>query len=117
MHRKKTGSIISVPILPKAEQILEKYKGELPKISNQRFNSYLKEVADILGIGNKLTHHVDRKTFATTILFYNEVPMEIVSELLGHSRLQVTQQHYVRVVKTKVRNEVDELAEKLNENN
>ena len=42
MIRKKTNRKISVPVLPKAKEILEKYGNELPKISNQKFNSYLK---------------------------------------------------------------------------
>ena len=116
MYRKKTASKISVPILPVADRILKKYGENLPKISNQRFNSYLKEIADVLGLDKKLTHHVARKTFATTVLLYNGIPMEVVSELLGHSRLQVTQEHYAKVVKTKVGNEMNRLAKKLNEN-
>ncbi len=113
MYRQKTKSKISVPILPKAKEILDKYDSLLPKISNQKFNSYLKEIADIVGIEKKLTHHVARKTFATTVLLYNGVSMEVVSELLGHSRLQVTQEHYARVVKEKVNNEILELKKKL----
>ncbi|WP_262509530.1 site-specific integrase [Tenacibaculum agarivorans] len=113
MYRQKTKSKISVPILPKAKEILDKYDCLLPKISNQKFNSYLKEIADIVGIEKKLTHHVARKTFATTVLLYNGVSMEVVSELLGHSRLQVTQEHYAKVVKSKVVNEIQKLKRKL----
>ncbi|CAM1341688.1 site-specific integrase [Tenacibaculum aestuarii] len=106
MYRQKTNSKISIPLLPKANDILGKYKGVLPKISNQKINSYLKEIADIVGIEKRLTHHVARKTFATTVLLCNGVSMEVVSELLGHSRLQVTQEHYAKVLKVKI---VDEL--------
>ncbi|WP_299624825.1 site-specific integrase [uncultured Tenacibaculum sp.] len=113
MHRQKTNSKISVPLLPKALAILEYYNNSLPKISNQKFNSYLKEIADIIGIDKKLTHHVARKTFATTVLLYNGVSMEVVSELLGHSRLQVTQEHYARVIKKGVSNEIKILKKKL----
>jgi len=35
-----------------------------------------------------------RKTFASTVLLYNDVPMEIVSELLGHSSMKITQEYY-----------------------
>ncbi|WP_299676490.1 site-specific integrase [uncultured Tenacibaculum sp.] len=113
MHRQKTNTTISVPLLPKALAILEYYNNNLPKISNQKFNSYLKEIADIIGIDKKLTHHVARKTFATTVLLYNGVSMEVVSELLGHSRLQVTQEHYARVIKRRVSNEVKNLKKRL----
>ena len=85
----------------------------LPKISNQKFNSYLKEIADIVGISKNLTHHLARKTFATTVLLYNDVPMEIVSELLGHSKMSITQEHYGKVVQKKVSEHMSLLSEKL----
>lgn len=106
MIRKKTNRKISVPVLPKAKEILEKYGNELPKISNQKFNSYLKEISAILSIDKKLTHHIARKTFATTVLLYNNVPMEIVSELLGHSSIKITQSHYAKVVQQSVSKEM-----------
>ncbi|MEW4922623.1 tyrosine-type recombinase/integrase [Algibacter sp. 2305UL17-15] len=109
MYRQKTGSKISVPLLQKAKVILSKYNNELPKISNQRFNSYLREIAEILGIEKKLTHHIGRKTFATSVLLYNNVPIEIVSKLLGHSTVSVTQAHYAKVVQKKVSLEMERL--------
>jgi integrase/recombinase XerD len=109
MIRKKTNRKISVPVLPKAKEILEKYNSELPSISNQKFNSYLKEISELLSIDKKLTHHTARKTFATTVLLFNNVPMEIVSELLGHSNMNVTQSHYGKIVQKKVSDEVNRL--------
>lgn len=45
MKRKKTQRQISIPILPKAQEIIEKYSTKsnliLPTISNQKFNFYL----------------------------------------------------------------------------
>ncbi|MHC9088516.1 site-specific integrase [Tenacibaculum sp. IMCC1] len=113
MNRKKTKSKISIPLLPKPRDILLKYNNKLPKISNQKFNSYLKEIADIIGINKNLTHHVGRKTFASTVLLYNGVPMEVVSELLGHSKITITQEHYAKVVKKKISDEVSNLKKKL----
>src|SRR5690606_5317734 len=95
MVRQKTQREVSIPLIPKSANIIEKYqecnnsKYLLPIISNQKFNSYLKEIADIVGINKNLTHHIARKTFATTVLLYNDVPMEIVSELLGHSKITI----------------------------
>jgi integrase/recombinase XerD len=113
MIRKKTNGKISVPILPKAKEILEKYNNELPSISNQKFNSYLKEISELLSIDKKLTHHIARKTFATTVLLFNNVPMEIVSELLGHSNMNITQSHYGKVVQQSVSKEMKSLHLKL----
>tara|TARA_R110002126_G_scaffold124451_5_gene266555 strand:+ start:155 stop:1345 length:1191 start_codon:yes stop_codon:yes gene_type:complete len=113
MIRKKTNRKISIPILPKAREILDKYDDNLPTLSNQKFNSYLKEISELVGINKKLTHHTARKTFATTVLLFNNVPMEIVSELLGHSNMNVTQSHYGKVVQRKVSEEVSKLSKYL----
>ena len=51
---------------------------ELPRISNQKFNAYLKEIGVVIGIHKKMSHHPARRTFATTVLLFNDVPMEIV---------------------------------------
>ena len=102
-------------------KIMEKYDNGgdkeahvLPAISNQKMNSYLKEITEIVGINKKLTHHTARKTFATTILLYNDVPIEIVSKLLGHSSIAVTQKHYAKVVNKKVSACISSLERKLN---
>lgn len=123
MQRQKTEKPISVPLLPKSKQIIEKYHKAndsillLPVISNQKFNSYLKEIAEIVGIEKNLTHHLARKTFATTILLYNDVPIEIVSELLGHSKISITQEYYGKVVQKKVSEYMRNLARILVRNN
>lgn len=117
MKRQKTDKMISVPLLPTAIGILEKYKSEesvLPVISNQKFNSYLKEIAELIGITKNLTHHIARKTFATTVLLYNDVPMEIVSKLLGHSKMSITEESYGKVVQKKVSEQMKALSKKLN---
>ncbi|WP_188049351.1 site-specific integrase [Flavobacterium sp. GP15] len=113
MKREKTQRQISIPLLPKAQEIIEKYSDlnnrVFPSISNQKFNSYLKEISAIIGIEKKLTHHIARKTFASTVLLYNDVPMEIVSELLGHSNMVITQESYGKVVQKKVSEEMKKL--------
>lgn len=119
MMREKTQKEVSIPILPKSANIIEKYQNKgkngklLPILSNQKFNSYLKEIADVVGIEKNLTHHIARKTFATTVLLYNDVPMEIVSELLEHSKMSITQEHYGKIVQSKVSKQMITLGEKL----
>lgn len=81
----------------------------LPKFSNQKINFYLKEIAGILGINKPISHHMARKTFASTILLFNDVPMEIVSELLGHSSMKITQDYYGKVVQKRVSEEMARL--------
>lgn len=119
MIRQKTQRPISVPILPKAMNVLKKYGYPtkegllLPVISNQKMNSYIKEVAEVVGIDKHLTHHVARKTFASTVLLNNDIPIEIVSFLLGHSKTTTTEQHYAKVVKETVLRHVNKLSRKL----
>ena len=116
MYRQKTKSNIAVPLLPRAKELLKQYNNELPVISNQKFNSYLKEIALVVGINKRVTHHTARKTFASTVLLYNDVPMEIVSELLGHSSIKITQSHYAKVVQESVSKEMRKVYSKLVEN-
>jgi site-specific recombinase XerD len=57
------------------KMILDKYKGKtinnklLPILSNQRMNSYLKEIGDVCEIDKELTFHLARHTFATIVSF------------------------------------------------
>ena len=116
IYRQKTKKHLTVPLLSKAEQILSKYECEktlLPVISNQQFNSFLKEITAILDINKRITHHTARKTFASTVLLYNDIPMETVSELLGHSNIKVTQAHYAKVVQNKISEQMKILETKI----
>jgi len=117
MKREKTQRQIAIPILPKAQKIIDKYSTEndfiFTSLSNQKFNSYLKEIAVITGINKRITHHTARKTFASTVLLYNDVPMEIVSELLGHCNITITQDSYGKIVQKKVSEQMINLAERL----
>jgi len=122
-ERKKTGEKVRIPLLPQAFSILEKYKNSpaclnsgslLPKLSNQKLNSYLKEVADTSGIEKNLTFHLARHTFATTVTLTNGVPIETVSKLLGHSSIKTTQ-IYAKVLERKVSEDMSVLKSKLSQ--
>jgi len=114
IHRNKTERNYKVVILPKAEKVLLKYSDSnearvFPSISNANFNAYLKEIAAIIGVEFNLTHHVARKTFATTVLLYNGVSMDVVSKLLGHRKLQTTQEHYGEILTQRISMELEKL--------
>jgi site-specific recombinase XerD len=117
IDRTKTEKTLEIPLLKKAENLISKYTFdkvlELPVVSNQRFNSYLKEIAEIVGIEKNLTHHVARKTFATTVLLENNIPIEIVSHVLGHTSIKVTQDHYGKILSSSVAKEFKSLNSKL----
>ena len=109
-HRRKTKTLSSIPLLPIAEQILNKYQehplvimgsGVLPVSTNQKSNAYLKEIAKACGIKKNLTTHLARHTFATTVTLSSGVPIESVSKMLGHTSLKTTQ-IYAKVVDRKL---------------
>ncbi|MTI32893.1 site-specific integrase [Xanthovirga aplysinae] len=120
-QRVKTGTPYNVPLLPKAEKLLEKYATHpevdgtgklLPVLSNQKLNAYLKEIADLCEIKKTLTFHMARHTFATTITLTNGVSIESVSAMLGHSDIKTTQ-IYAKVVQSKISEDMSLLRERL----
>lgn len=116
-RREKSQTPMKIPLLEKAQLILEKYKSPvteilLPVYSNQKTNNYLKEIAKQCNISKRLSFHVARHTFATTITLSNGVPIETVSKLLGHTKLSTTQ-IYARVVDQKIGDDMDLLQSKL----
>ena len=120
INRTKTDTRSNIPLLPIASAILKKYDNHpqvvnqerlLPILSNQKMNSYLKEIADLCGINKELTFHIARHTFATTVTLSNGVPIESVSKMLGHKNLHTTQ-HYAKILDLKVSNDMKVLKEK-----
>ena len=88
-------------------------KGQLlPVLSNQKLNSYLKEIADLCGINKNITFHLARHTFATTTTLAKGVPIETVSKMLGHTNIETTQ-IYARITNEKIRKDMEVLAGKL----
>ena len=116
--RAKTDVSFNVPLLDVPKMILSKYKGTLPNgellpvISNQKINSYLKEIADLCLIDKLLTYHSARHTFATTVTLSKGVSIESVSKMLGHTNIKTTQ-IYARITDNKISNEMNVLAGKL----
>ena len=119
--RTKTGIEASIPLLPPAKKILDKYSPEwegfgkdellLNVITNQKMNAYLKEIADLCKIDKTITFHLARHTFATTVTLSNNIPLETVSKMLGHSRISMTQ-HYSKVVDLKIERDTLQLHKK-----
>lgn len=119
-HRTKTDTPSSIPLLPPAMEILNKYKGHpaavnkgrlLPMLSNQKMNAYLKEIAIVCEIQKDLTFHIARHTFATTVTLSNGISLESVSKMLGHKNMRTTQ-HYAKILDKKVSQDMDILFRK-----
>lgn len=120
--RSKTNTPSKIPLLPISNSIVNKYVGHpltansgklLPIMSNQRMNSYLKELADLCCIPKELTFHCARHTFATTVTLTNGVPIETVSKMLGHKSLKTTQ-HYAKIIDKKVSEDMKVLKSRYN---
>jgi integrase len=103
-ERQKTNSTARIPLLPKAIEILEKYKDHpvcikrgtvLPVSSNQKMNEYLKEIAALCGFPFTLNTHMARRTFGSTVTLNNNVPINVVKEMLGHSSVKQTESYAI----------------------
>lgn len=117
IKRQKTDTPSRISILPMAQIVLDKYTGFaeciakdrlLPVLSNQKMNSYLKEIGDVCRIKKVITFHLARHSFATTVTLNNGVPIENVSKMLGHRNIKTTQQ-YAKIVDKKVSDDMARL--------
>lgn len=109
-HRVKTGTKFYTPILPPAMAVLEKYHYQLPHFSQQAYNRLLKCIGFLIGTKKNLSSHIARYTFATTVLLAHEVPIESVSKMMGHSRIQITQV-YAKILNSSIEKQVERLSE------
>ena len=118
-NRQKTDNRVALPLLEPAQNLIDKYQsyhnGEkqhhlFPVPQNQVFNRYLKQIAEAAGIKKKITFHMARHTFATTITLMHGIPIETVSKMLGHAALSTTQ-IYAKVVDNKVMDDMAALKE------
>lgn len=107
--RTKTDESFILLFLPDAKKIAEKYNYNLPKISNQKYNDYLKLLIahPEVNINKKVTSHTARHTFATYLL-NKGISLETVSKTLGHSSIKQTQL-YARILSKKVIDDMKKL--------
>lgn len=119
ISRTKTNTPCIIPILPNAQKILDKYSQNplclikdalLPVPSNQKFNSYLKELASICNINKTLTCHSARRTFAT-IAMNNNIPAETIIKIIGHSGFSQLDR-YSKVAESKIATDIQPLINK-----
>lgn len=94
--RKKTGVAFTSVLLEDAAKIAEKYEYRLPVLTNQKYNAYLKEIADLCKIKKPLHTHIGRHTFGT-YLVNKGLPLDTVAKMLGHSNTRQTR-HYAKLL-------------------
>lgn len=107
--RVKTGVLSRIPLLPMAKMILEKYKGEevlLPIQHPSDINKYLKDIAILCHIDKHITFHTSRHTFASTVTLANNISIEVVSKMLGHTNTRMTS-HYAKLIDKCIAEQMD----------
>lgn len=111
---KDTSKSLSIPLNKYSKEILEKYEYELPKISNQKFNEYIKDLFQEIGFtdmikktmkyGNeiieseshlyeRISSHTARRSFIT-IMKNKSVPDKVIMSYTGHKSLEVFNNYY-----------------------
>ena len=113
--RHKTNVVATIPLLPIAFEILERYNYKLPCLTNVKYNAYLKEIGDICGIKKSLHSHLARHTWAT-ILLNAGMDMVSVSKCLGHANSKITESTYAKVLPDKLFEKVKTVGDTLKKN-
>ena len=118
--RQKTKNMCNIPLLDEAQKILDRYRDHpycqtrgvlLPVCSNQKMNSYLKELADICGIRKNLSTHCARHTFATLTLA-SGATIDNVAKMLGHANVNMTRR-YAKVLDSSIMRDMEAVAENM----
>ena len=110
-RRVKTGVLSRIPLLPMAKMILEKYKNSsklLPIQDPADINKYLKDIAILCNINKRITYHTSRHTFASTVTLANNISLEVVSKMLGHTNTRMTT-HYAKLIDASIAKQMDSL--------
>ena len=108
--RTKTDTDFVFQLLSPAVEILEKYDFSLPKISNQKYNDYLKVIGQMVGV-DRLHSHMGRAT-AATLFLSKGMSINIVARVLGHTTLRQTTR-YARTLSKDVQSAFDALEGKM----
>ena len=118
--RQKTKNMCNIPLLDEAQKIIDRYREHpycqtrgvlLPVCSNQKMNSYLKELADICGIRKNLSTHCARHTFATLTLA-SGATIDNVAKMLGHANVNMTRR-YAKVLDSSIMRDMEVVAENM----
>ena len=118
--RQKTKNMCNIPLLDEAQKIIDRYRDHpycqthgvlLPVCSNQKMNSYLKELADICGIRKNLSTHCARHTFATLTLA-SGATIDNVAKMLGHANVNMTRR-YAKVLDSSILRDMEVVAENM----
>ncbi|QCX00118.1 integrase [Aggregatimonas sangjinii] len=112
--QKNTDKSLEVPLNEFSTYILKKYDYNLPKLSNQKFNDYIKEVFGAIGytqdikktikigrelkeqikpLNERISSHTARRSFIT-IMKNKKIPDKVIMSFTGHRSLEVFNKYY-----------------------
>jgi integrase len=121
IKRQKTGVVSCIPLLPVAQSILDKYRdsqftgwgGNVFRMQTlTMMDKHLKRIAKSAKIEKRLTYHMGRHTYSTTVCLSNGVPIETLSRMLGHSSIYTTQ-IYAEVTRIKINEDMTKLEKRI----
>lgn len=107
--RVKTDESYIIPLFTEALEIAEKYNYSFPKISNQKYNDYIKVLASHVGIEKRLTSHTARHTYGT-YLINKGVPVAVIQRAMGHAKITQTLE-YAKLSARSIKNEILEIGQ------
>lgn len=119
LNRQKTGSVSHIPMLDIPLRIMEKYRntdfagrdGKVFKMTTvENMDVQLKKIAKAAGITQRLCYHMSRHSFATSVCLSQGVPIETLSQMMGHQDIATTQ-IYAEITRTKINEDMSKLAE------
>jgi site-specific recombinase XerD len=118
IQRQKTGTDSVIPLLDIPKEIIEKYKGTgeggkvFRMLCMNMVCTYTKRMAEICGLNRHLTFHVARHSFATSICLSQGIPIETLSQMMGHRNIRTTQ-IYAEVTGAKIEEDMKKLSQKV----
>lgn len=118
INQQKTGIRCNIPLLDIPLQIMERYKPERNRnkifkmVSPACVETNLNKVAKLYGIEKRITYHQSRHNFATLITLSRGVPLETVSQMMGHKCIRTTQ-IYAKLTRQKVNEDVKKISDRI----
>ena len=114
-RRKKTNYLGRVKLLPEALVLIEKYRDDarmtlFPPQDYHTLRGNMKSLRLMAGLSQDLVYHTARHSFASLITLEEGVPIETISNMLGHSKIKTTQ-IYARVTPKRLFEDMDRFIE------
>lgn len=114
-YRHKTKALAQIKLLPEAIELIEKYKDGnrntlMPYQNYKTLWDNLGKICKMAGCTQPISHHMGRHYYASILTLSNDVPIDVISKMLGHTNVRMTQV-YAMVTQDKLFEEADKFIE------